>query len=194
MSSWITSLQVDVESAKFIDNLGALTREAVYQYYLPLWLWHRLDAARWKASELQGLRESKRGGVSLDVDHIVAVKLWEALAPTQNSDEDADEATLMADDLSTTINGLGNCCLLEKSFNISKGAEPLQVFLEHVHEFKSGELKIVDWAKDIGLGPCLVNPSVFTADEVRVAVEERTAQMKTELKKYVAGELQRADS
>jgi hypothetical protein len=30
-----------------------------------------------------------------------------------------------ADDLSTTMNALGNCCLLEKSFNVSKGAEPL---------------------------------------------------------------------
>jgi Protein of unknown function DUF262 len=190
MDSWVTNLQV--ESLTFIDKLGVLTRDAVHQYYLPLWLWHRLDAARWKASELP-LRESKRGSLSTDVDHVVSVKLWENLAPTENGDEDGDESTLMADDLSTTINGLGNCCLLEKSFNIAKGAEPLQIFLERVHEFKAGYLKIADWAKDIGFTPCLVNPREFTADEVRVAVEERTAQMKVDLKKYVAGELQRAD-
>jgi hypothetical protein len=51
-------------------DMAVLTREAVHQYYLPLWLWHRLDAERWKGSSLS-LRESKRESLSLDVDHIV---------------------------------------------------------------------------------------------------------------------------
>jgi hypothetical protein len=86
-----------------------------------LWLWHRLDAQRWKASALP-LRESKRGSLSFDVDHVVAVKLWETLPGGKAQADSEDEGELSADDLSTTMNALGNCCLLEKSFNIAKGA------------------------------------------------------------------------
>ncbi|QRK08563.1 DUF262 domain-containing protein [Archangium violaceum] len=192
MEAWISGLQA--ESSKYIDDLGVLTRDAVHQYYLPLWLWHRLDAARWKASALP-LRESKRGSLSFDVDHVVAVKLWETLqgAPQTAAEEGEDESALTMEDLSTTMNALGNCCLLEKSFNIAKGAEPLRAFLDRVHEFKTGALKVNDWAKAIGVDADLVDPSGKTAAAIRLVVEGRTAKMKTELKEYIAGTRQRAD-
>lgn len=192
MDTWIGALQA--ESAKYIDDLGVLARDAVHQYYLPLWLWHRLDADRWRASGLP-LRESKRGSLSLEVDHLVAVRLWETLhgAPLATTGEGEDEPALKSDDLSTTMNALGNCCLLEKSFNIAKGAEPLRVFLERVHEFKNGTMKARDWAKAIGVDSELVDPAGKTASEVRAAVEVRTARMKNEVKEYLAGKRERAD-
>lgn len=192
METWISALQV--ESAKFVEGLSVLSRDAVHQYYLPLWLWHRLDAARWKASALP-LREAKRNSHSPEVDHIVAVKLWETLngTPPAVTDAGEDEPTLTADDLSTTMNALGNCCLLEKSFNIAKGAEPLRAFLDRVHEFKKGDLQVDQWAKDIGVHTDLVDPSGKSAAVVRAVVEQRTATMKAELKEYLAGTRQRAD-
>ncbi|MCP3136805.1 DUF262 domain-containing protein [Pyxidicoccus xibeiensis] len=193
MEAWISALQA--ESSKYLDDLGVLTRDAVHQYYLPLWLWHRIDAERWKASKLP-LRESKRGSLSVDVDHVVAVKLWETLQDTpQNAAEvgEEDESALTTDDMSTTMNALGNCCLLEKSFNIAKSAAPLRVFLDRVHEFKTGALKVDDWARAIGVDADLVDPRGKTAEEVRLVVERRTAQMKTELKEYLSGTRQRAD-
>ena len=36
------------------------------------------------------------------------------------------------------INQLGNCSLLDKSFNISKSDKPMRHFLEQVHEFLDG--------------------------------------------------------
>ncbi len=191
METWIGALQA--ESSKYVDDLGVLTRDAVHQYYLPLWLWHRLDAARWTASALP-FRESKRGSLSFDVDHVVAVKLWETLQGAQAAAETGEEeAGLTVDDLSTTMNALGNCCLLEKSFNIAKGAEPLRAFLKRVYEFKTGVLKVDDWAKAIGVDSDLVDPSGKTAASVRVVVDQRTARMKAELKEYLAGTRQRAD-
>ncbi|ATB31096.1 DUF262 domain-containing protein [Melittangium boletus] len=192
MDVWIGALQA--ESSKYIDDLAVLTRNRVHDYYLPLWLWHRLDAQRWKASALP-LRESKRGSPSLDVDHIVAVKLWETLpgAQAQAQADADDESALSADDLSTTMNALGNCCLLEKSFNIAKSAESLRAFLERVHEFKTGQLKVDDWTRELGVDAMLVDPSDKPAVDVRLVVEARTTAMKAELKEYLVGTRQRAD-
>ncbi|WP_375743665.1 DUF262 domain-containing protein [Corallococcus interemptor] len=190
MDAWIGELQA--LSSKYIDGLAVLDRDRVHDYYLPLWLWHRLDARRWKASAIS-LRESKRGSLSLDVDHVVAVKLWETLPGTQPQVDSEDDGALSTDDLSTTMNALGNCCLLEKSFNIAKGVEPLSAFLQRVHDFKTGTLKIDDWTKDLGVDPTLVDPTGKPTADVRVAVEARTTAMKSELKEYLAGTRQRAD-
>ncbi len=190
MDTWIAALRS--ESLKYVDELAALTRSRVHDYHLPLWLWHRLDAQRWNASALP-LRESKRGSLSLDVDHIVAVKLWETLPGAEVQPDLEDETALRADDLSTTMNALGNCCLLEKSFNIAKGAEPLGAFLSRVHEFKNGEHTLDGWTKHLGIDATLVDPSGKPAADVCVVVEARTARMKAELKEYVAGTRQRAD-
>ena len=196
MSNWIGALQA--ESSKYIDDLAVLLRDRVHDYYLSLWLWHRLDGQRWKASAIP-LRESKRGSLSLDVDHIVAVKLWETLPGAQPQADSEDESALSADDLSTTMNALGNCCLLEKSFNIAKWKHPFSAFLQRVHEFKpdggDGALKlnIADWTRDLGVDAILVDPTGKPASDVRVVVEARTAKMKAELKEYLAGTRQRAD-
>ena len=190
MDTWIGDLQV--ESTKYVENLAVLTRNRVHDYYLPLWLWHRLDVQRWNASALP-LRESKRGTLSLDVDHVVAVKLWERLSGAQVQENNEDETALSADDLSTTMNALGNCCLLEKSFNIAKGAEPLSEFLERVYEFNTGALMLDEWSKSLGLDAMLINPVGKSAPDVRVVVETRSAAMKAELKEYLAGTRQRTD-
>jgi hypothetical protein len=121
------------------------------------------------------------------------VKLWETLPGAQPQADSEDEGTLSADDLSTTMNALGNCCLLEKSFNIAKGAEPLGAFLQRVHEFKNGTLKLADWTKNLGVDATLVDPTGKSAADVRGVVEARTAAMKAEMKEYLAGTRQRAD-
>jgi len=191
VDTWTAALHA--ESEKYIDDLSVLAREVVHQYYLPLWLWHRLDDKRWAASKLP-LRESLRGTPSLEVDHVVAVRLWDSLAGASALDGQADDsASLASEDLSTVINALGNCCLLEKSFNITKGAEPLRALLDRVHEFKSGTLKVDDWAADIDVDPELVDPTGKPTSEIRGVVEGRTARMKKELKEYITGTRQRAD-
>lgn len=190
MERWIAALHD--EASKFIDELSVLTRDTVHQYYLPLWIWHRLDADRWKASSLP-LRESKRGNLSLDVDHVVAVKFWESLIAADATQAAQLQPTSDSDDASVKMNALGNCCLLEKSFNIAKGAQPLQLFLDRVHEFKNGSVTVDDWTRSIGLAPVLVNATGMSVDAVGKAVDARTTEMKKELKEFIAGIRQRAD-
>jgi len=190
IDKWIGDLHAD--ALKYVDDLAVLARNRVHDYYLPLWLWHRLSAERWVASKLQ-LREGKRG-LSIEVDHIVAVALWETLPGAQQLlATSADSGIAGVDDLSTTMNALGNCCLLEKSFNISKGADSLGAFLARIHEFEIGTLNVRDWSEDLGLDSSLVEPAGVSAEEVRLQVEARTASIKNDLKAYLAGSLQRVD-
>ncbi|NUP07965.1 MAG: DUF262 domain-containing protein [Polyangiaceae bacterium] len=188
MDRWISELVPHAE--KHIDELRVLTRDAVHQYYLPLWLWHRLDAERWTASKLP-LRETKRGSLSLDVDHITAVKLWSLIT----GQEDPTTSTESADgvDVQSTVNALGNCCLLEKSFNIAKGADPLRTFLERVHEFKLDPSKVERWAAHVDISGELLSPNAHSAVEVAAAIEQRTLRVKAELKEFAAGARERAD-
>ncbi len=189
IESWIFGLRE--ESSKYIDELGVLTRDTVHQYYLPLWLWHRLDPNRWSASRLP-LRETKRGGLSLEVDHLVAIKLWETLR--RNPELPAGEQEPSSEtDIASDVNALGNCCLLEKSFNIAKGAKTLQTFLSSVHEIKNGSVTIESWARKLEIEPVLLNPTDHSMEEVVQAISRRTDNMKTTLKDYIAGERQRAD-
>ncbi|WP_437905331.1 DUF262 domain-containing protein [Sorangium sp. So ce327] len=194
MDAWLGALRAGAE--KYIDDLRVLSRNDVHQYYMPLWLWHRLDADRWDSSKLP-LRESKRGSLNLDVDHIVAVKLWEAIAPpaatiTAPAGDEADEAQ-DAIDVVATVNAFGNCCLLEKSFNIAKGAEPLRSFLERIHEFKHTPAKIDAWGAKVDINEVLLDPRQRLAADVAKAIEDRTARMKTALKEFAAGARDRVD-
>jgi len=187
MAQWLASLRPEAE--KHVTDLAVLSRDHVHQYYLPLWLWHRLDEERWRFSAIP-LRESKRGrSPAPEVDHIVAVKLWEKLVVPVGADDGSE------DDASTVINALGNCNLLEKSFNVAKGADPLESFLVRVHEFKTSIHPIVDWCKALDIPEALLDPTKVKASSnaVTTAIGDRTARMKKELIEYIGGTRQRAD-
>ena len=66
--SLVTDL--DTEATKYVTTLAAGSRERVSVYRTVLWIWHRLDAERWKMSSIP-LRVG-RSKPSLDVDHAVA--------------------------------------------------------------------------------------------------------------------------
>lgn len=186
-SAALTGLVSDATggATAYIDLLAADDRGQVRQYYAPLWLWHRLDPNRWAMSAVP-LRHGKKQP-AWDVDHVVAVKLWEGLPTPQ-----ADESDAASDDAGS-VNELGNCVLLETAFNISKGAKPLGEWMTEIHEFKNGTLKKDEWAQALGLPTALVNPSGLSRADVAAAVEQRTAVMKAELKEFLAGTKARVD-
>jgi hypothetical protein len=194
MEEWIAGLQV--ESLKTLNDLAVDSRETVYQYHLPLWLWHRLDKERWTASKVS-LRDRKRGSVRIEVDHVVAVKLWDTLADAPAApNSDGGVATTpgaMPESPSEELHALGNCSLLEKSFNIAKGAEPFSAFLGKVHEFKEKQLDADQWAASLTLTPLLLNPAGASRQDVEAAIQARTSAIKAELREYVEGKRQRAD-
>ena len=175
-------------ATSYIDVLAVDDRSQVRQYFTPLWIWHRLESERWAKSAIP-LRVGKKQP-SLDVDHVIAVKLWEKLIPasTQPALTPEEEATLRQ-----TMNDLGNCLLLETAFNISKGAKSLVDWCKDVYEFKSGTLKQSEWADALGLTQILLEPDQASLQQVCADVEKRTAELKAELKDFVSGKRTRAD-
>ena len=75
------------------------------------------------------------------------------------------------DEPMTLANLLGNCALLEKSFNISKSDKTLKAFMGQVHEFeeKAGDLN--DWATALAIPAALLNPDASGADDIAAAAE-----------------------
>jgi len=162
-------------------------RQHVSRYSTLLWVWHRLDKTRWKMSRIP-LRTGRRQKCDLEVDHLVAYALWEkkvkALPPN-----DADEEH----ELMQAINALGNCSLLEKTFNISKSDRSLADFISEVHEFKNGSVAADDWRTALTIPPEAFDPAKPTVAEIRDVVDKRDEQMRSELVKFVQGQLERQD-
>ena len=151
----------------WVQGVNVARRELVRGYYVPLWVWHRLDAKRWEMSRIQ-LREQGKKKVTLDVDHSVAHALWERkLAtglPTGASDKD---------DAISLVNRLGNCSLLEKSFNISRSDKTFKSFMQEVHELKTHQVTLDEWAASLGLSQEMLDPEAATVDAIATAVGTR---------------------
>lgn len=183
LKSLVQDLEVD--ALTYIDGrLGVDSREQVRQYFTALWLWHRLDAKRWEASK-NALRIGRSRSDSLDVDHVVSVKLWEQHKSASDLLEDGTE-------IGQIINSIGNCVLLQKSFNIAKNARPLADFMAEVHEFKMGK-SIDEWADALDLSAAHMNGKTADTAELLEAVKDRESSIRGELAKFVRGECRRVD-
>ena len=175
------------DAVSYVSGYSVDDRKYVSRYMVLLWVWHRLDARRWRMSQT-ALRTGRKKACRLEVDHTVAHALWERrVAGASRGDVEADLELLQV------VNRLGNCALLEKTFNISKSDQPARAFLEQVHEFASGSLTIGTWASALGLGEPLLSPVDHSVEEVVQAIEERDREVREELEQFVRGERIRQD-
>jgi hypothetical protein len=140
----------------------SVRRDRVSSYRNMLWIWHRLDDARWKLSQVQ-LRIGKKAA-AWDVDHTVAFSLWEDMIKTGLPSVSQDQEDALA-----LVNRLGNCVLLEKNFNISKSKDTAKSFLNKVHEFKTGKITLDEWSAVLRVPEEMLDPlavsEVHTGDE-----------------------------
>jgi len=170
-----------------VTTLDAASRERVSLYRTLLWVWHRLEANRWGMSKIP-LRYGKSKKTELDVDHTVAFALWDGLLdtglPTDTSDREEAQGL---------VNQLGNCCLLEKSFNISKSDKTAKSFLEEIHEFKTNNLSLTDWCNAMAIPPVMLDPTGATADDIAKAIRERNTLIRTDMVDFVKGSKARLD-
>jgi hypothetical protein len=175
------------EATAYAQTYRVDRREQVSRYNTPLWIWHRLEQQRWEMSRLP-LRSGRRQKCDIEVDHTVAHALWEkmvmALPP---KDEEEEQELLQA------INKLGNCVLLEKTFNISKSDRPAKEFLEGVHEIKSGKIKLEDWANALDVATCMLDPASSSAQDILDAINKRDDEVRQELVDFVKGNKSRKD-
>ena len=175
------------EAVSYVQTQSVDRREQVSRYNTLLWVWHRLDAVRWRMSRVP-LRSGRRQTADLEVDHSVPHSLWEKLIKAMPPMEDEQKQEWIQ-----VINSLGNCTLLEKTFNISKSDRPLNDFLAEVHEFKNGTIKQADWAAALGLSDAILDPSAASAKDIREAIEKRDAEMRQEVIEFVQGSRSRHD-
>lgn len=173
----------DIEQAAVngLMNIHADDRQEVRVYHTPLWLWNRLDEARWKMAKV-ALREQSRRQNTLQVDHIVAWDLWRCKLGAAPGEEVGAE-----------INELGNCMLLEKNFNISKSNQTLRAFLEKVHDFKNCTYTIANWAKALDLEMGQVDSTDTSVETLRLLFTDRTQKIRSDLEQFVRGTKSRVD-
>lgn len=178
--------ELETDAANSIITLAAISRERVSVYRTALWVWHRLEPKRWEMSCIP-LRIGKVKA-SLDVDHAVAYALWEAklAAGLPTGIEDRADALPL-------VNLLGNCSLLEKTFNISKSAKTLRSFMVQVHEIKEGKVDLTSWARALGLEGALLDAEAATGDAVVQAIQTRDKAIRAELVEFVKGTRTRVD-
>jgi len=185
LHTMVTELESD--AAAYVNSLEAASRERVSVYRTALWVWHRLEEKRWKVSQVP-LRFKKKKTVSLDVDHTVAHALWEGQIKKTlpRGMQDVGEAL-------SIVNQIGNCILLEKGFNISKGKQPAKEFLDQIHEFKEGKLNFDEWCNALGVTKEMLQPNQHSVDDVAAAIQTRDKTVRKELIEFVKGQKKRVD-
>lgn len=175
------------DALQYVQSLCVEKREHVSRYNSLLWVWHRIDDDRWAMSRIP-LRAGRKSTIDVEVDHTVSINLWERMVTQLKTPSEHDST-----ELQEVVNQLGNCTLLEKTFNISKTDSSLKSFLANVHEFKKKELSIEYWAKQMGIGSPMLDPGNSTCEEIRAAIEERDRIMRQEIMEFVNGNRVRVD-
>ena len=197
--------RISIKANEQINNAVVRDRKRVYVYYSLLWVWHRLDNKRWEYSSIP-MRTGRKRTSKLEVDHTVADAWWarlinkeidKKLANFIGSDE--EKALVAPDEFETRldafafINLLGNCSLLDKSFNISKNDKPMWGFLQDVHEFKEGLISRTEWETSLLLPQTITDPNGSTLAEIMLAIQSRDSFIRKDLIDFIAGNKLRVD-
>lgn len=185
LEAFVAGLETD--ALNHVNSIAAASRERVSVYRNILWVWHRLDSDRWTNSKIP-LRSGKSKRTALEVDHTLSYAFWERrlAANVPAGYDDAEDAVLIA-------NSLGNCSLLEKTFNISKSDKTLKSFMEQVHEFKEKTVDLSKWATALSIPDALLDPDTATNDVIADAIKTRDAAIRLEVAEFVKGTKTRSD-
>ena len=206
---WLVNY-IKEDAVSYVEHLAVTDRSRVYLYRQVLWVWHRLDDKRWEMSSIQMRREQEKAGIRLDVDHTIADAFWKkrvddeienkmkiVQVPAGNLDavtvEIAPDGFETKEDAVAFINALGNCTLLEKSFNISKSSNPMWSFLKDVHEFKEGKIQRGDWESALLIPPEMTDPQGVGLSVLVQKIEERDKMVRQDLIDFLNGNKSRQD-
>ncbi len=185
------------KAIQHIENFAVKDRRRVHVYHNLLWVWHRLDSERWKCSSVP-MRTGRKRISKLEVDHTIADAWWQRKVILETEEQlktftGTDAEKLMVGpvgfddraDAQGFINLLGNCSLLDKSFNISKSDNAMWDFLQEVHEFKEGTFERQDWQISLLLNDEMTKPDDKTLAELRPLILERDSAIRAELKDFM---------
>ena len=198
--------RVAARANQHVDNLLVRDRRRVHAYYQLLWVWHRLDEARWKFSSLP-MRTGRKRTSKLEVDHTIADAWWQRLIDAIIEQKlsvftgtDIEKLLIRPDEFDSRgdayafVNALGNCSLLDKSFNISKSDEPMWNFLQEVHEFKQRTFARQEWQAALALSDAMTYPAGVSLADLKNSIQTRDIFIRNELKEFINGTKQRVDT
>ena len=198
--------RVATRAIQHVDNLLVRDRRRVHAYYQVLWVWHRLDEARWKFSSLP-MRTGRKRTSKLEVDHTVADAWWQRRINANIEDKvatftgtDLEKLAIKPDEFDSRwdayafVNALGNCSLLDKSFNISKSDQPMWDFLQEVHEFKQGKFARQEWQAALSLSDAMTSPDGVSLADLKSEIQARDVFIRNELKEFIGGTKCRVDA
>lgn len=187
-----------------VNTIFARKRTQVAQYRPMLWVWHRLDKKRWDNSTIQLLLPRKRTA-KLEVDHAVAFQKWkDDILPKQvKKDNPSVPETALAgccpqnfssrQEAESFINSLGNMSLLNKSFNVAKSMNDMEVFLVQVKEFRDKQNLFKEWSDSLLLERPLTSPSQAIFADIVASIKQREHAIRSELLDFIDGKKFRCD-
>ena len=152
------------------------------------------------------MRTGRKRTSKLEVDHTIADAWWQRSVTKETEEKlatftgtDIEKLLVGPDDFDSRsdaqsfVNSIGNCSLLEKSFNISKSDKSMWSFLQDVHEFKQGIFVREDWQTSLLLSDILTSPDGKTLGGLKPLIQTRDNAIRTELKEFVSGKKCRVD-
>jgi uncharacterized protein with ParB-like and HNH nuclease domain len=174
-----------------ISDIRAYDRKGVISYKNILWLWNRLNKERWGV--VQKPMKRFRAQPKLEVDHAIPVEIWVEKIDTSYPEEasrdsitgievkyNINDNMYTRSELLSIINMLGNCSLLLRSHNRSKGKEQFYDFLNDIYNPEQIELV----KNSLLLNDITLSPNGASIENIVKEVLERTEKIKTELIEY----------
>ncbi len=198
--------QVINQSTQSIEVVNEKATNRVYRYHSLLWIWHRLKKDRWEYSKIP-LQETKKKTTKLEVDHVVSSSFWEKTINRLDDNkinktlEELSKKGITFDDadyigsreqIIISINSIGNCLLLNKSFNISKSDKTMHSFLVQINEFKKSKY-LASWCESLLGNEVFLKPDTATVEGILWNIHTREKKIKEELMQFVRGEITRQD-
>jgi hypothetical protein len=170
-----------------IRDIRAYDRKGVVAYKNILWLWNRLQSERWL--EVKKPMQRLRAQPKLEVDHAIPVEIWIERIDTEYPDETSRNSTgvevkynlnremYTRSELLSLINILGNCSLLIRSHNRSKGKEEFYAFLKDI--YNPDQIELLKEA--LLLNDICLKPNMASTGDIIKELIDRTEKIKTEL-------------
>jgi len=181
MGEWLDKqLHAYAESAKVaVNSLERATRAGVSAYTTQLWCWQRLDYDRKKVSEKLAL---EHGGITSglpNVDHCVSYAFWEEFV---GKFESSPKGSDVYNRLLAKINQIGNCNVLCKEINCSKGSKTMREFFKKIGLDESD-------VSPLAIPIEMISPDAdaLTPELVLEKIEKRTSLIRSDLCHFLDG-------
>ncbi len=172
-----------------IQDLKASTRAQVSRYRTYLWIWQRLTRKRAQLSKkLASNIDEATEGIP-HVDHCISYSWWETSLKEHGQESGIEFESQKYLNALSSINQIGNCCILVNALNASKGKQALLKFLEET--LGSEDEKMQEYQNEMSVPDEIMSPSTSKINDISEKLEGRTQKIKSDLILFIDGKLTR---